>query len=119
MPIGPDPSPNEPEPNTDRSPSVSSDAPAMMCPELSIVSTPRAPAGAPLRNAPVSFDRLSTSFSAAAAAAAVAWTDDRELLVPVADIRMSPKLEDVPVAFTVRPGADEAAPTGVVTPVTC
>jgi hypothetical protein len=72
MPISLDAPPEDPEPKTERLPLAPSDAPAMTFPYRSMVATPSVPSGAPLRKAPDSFASMSTSFSAAPAAAAVA-----------------------------------------------
>src|ERR1700744_1508932 len=118
MPIVLDASPDEPEPYTDRSPSGSRNASAMTCPELSMVATPSAPSGAPVRNAPGNFARISTSFAAASAAAAVAWAAARGSPAPTVATKMSAKLEDAAVAFVGRLDGEDVAPTAVVAPVT-
>src|SRR3981189_2007929 len=90
------PPPDDPEPKTERLPLASSDAPAMTFPYRSMVATPNVPSGAPLRKAPDSFESMSTSFSAAPAAGAVAWSLARPSgapPAPVVETRMSEKLE--------------------------
>ena len=99
MPIVLDASPDEPEPYTDRSPLESRETPAMTCPVLSMVSTPSVPSGAPLRNAPASFARMSTSFAAAPAAAPVARRVEGASVDPavlLVEMRISPKLGPLP-----------------------